>query len=221
MPLNRDTIINRAFEILNESGPDSLTMRRLAQKLAVEAPAIYWHFKNKQELLDEMGTQVMREAAGGAALLESSADWQSWAMSYGQGLRQTLLRYREGARMFSGTRLTDATLYAILDSSLRRLMNAGFSLREAVSGLSTLYSYTIGFVIEEQAVLPMPGEANPQYDLTQRGERINKELHPLAYAAGEEIFTGYASRFQAGLETIIIGMSARLTALSNQQSAKP
>jgi hypothetical protein len=139
-------------------------------------------------------------------LQDQAQSWESWAIAYGVGLRRTLLRYREGARMFSGTRITDIAMYDALEASLRKLTGAGFSLRAALRGMGTLYCYTIGFVIEEQAVQPMPDETNPQYDLAGRNARINRATHPLAYAAGEEIFTDYASRFEAGLEMIVIGM---------------
>ncbi len=46
-----------------------------------------------------------------------------------------------------------------------------FTLRHAVVGLGTLYSYTIGFVIEEQATQFALGKPNPQYDLAARGQR--------------------------------------------------
>ena len=89
-------------------GLEGLTLRRLAARLGVQAPAIYWHFKNKQELLDEMATQVLREALEEAPAFDAAQTWQDWALSYCLGLRRTLLRYREGAKMFSGTYLTDA-----------------------------------------------------------------------------------------------------------------
>ena len=217
MPLDRKAILECAFAILNESGYESLTLRRIAKGLGVQAPAIYWHFKNKQELLDEMGTRVMCEAAE-TAVEDPTLSWESWAIAYGIGLRRKLLQYREGARMFSGTRLTDTRLYDAMEASLRKLTGAGFSLRAALRGMGTLYCYTIGFVIEEQAVQPMPDEVNPQYDLAGRNARINRETHPLAYAAGAEIFTDYASRFQAGLETIVNGMRQ---ALPNSEGTPP
>ena len=145
--------------------------------------------------------------------MDQAQSWEDWAMAYGIGLRRTLLRYREGARMFSGTMLTDTILYDALEVSLRKLIGAGFSLQTALRGMGTLYCYTIGFVIEEQAVRPMLDEVNPQYDLAGRNARINQATHPLAFAAGEEIFTDYPSRFQAGLELIISGMRHSLAQL--------
>ncbi len=98
MPLDRKAILECAFAILNESGYEALTLRRIANGLGVQAPAIYWHFKNKQELLDEMGTQVMYEAATDAQLGTPVPSWESWAMNFGSGLRRTLLRSARGGR---------------------------------------------------------------------------------------------------------------------------
>jgi TetR/AcrR family tetracycline transcriptional repressor len=208
MSLDRRVIVQQAFAILNELGPEALTLRRLAARLGVQAPALYWHFSSKQDLLDEMGTQVIREAAAQQA--DPAQGWEGWAVEYGTGLRRTLLRYREGARIFSGTYLTDASLFAAQEASLRRLTDAGFSLRAAVCGMSTLYSYTIGFVIEEQAIHPMEDEMNPQYDLAARDQRIDPETLPLAYAAGREAFLDHDTRFHAGLQMIVAGMAKSL-----------
>jgi AcrR family transcriptional regulator len=206
-------ILRQAFAILNEAGLESLTLRRLASRLEVQAPAIYWHFKNKQDLLEEMAAQVFREAIAEAPAADSPGHelpWQDWAEAYGEGLRRVLLRYREGAKIFSGTYLTDASIYAQLEASLRRLTNAGFSLRDAVTGMGALYSFTVGFVIEEQAVRPMPEMADPRYDLAVREARIDRERYPLAFAAGAEIFGENDARFRSGTALIVAGMATLL-----------
>jgi AcrR family transcriptional regulator len=208
MPLDQQLILRQAFAILNESGLEGLTLRRLASRLNVQAPAIYWHFKSKQELLDNMATQVFREAVQEAPPFDAEQTWQDWAQHYCLGLRRTLLRYREGAKMFSGTYLTDSALYAPMDASLRKLNSAGFGIRQSVLGLSTLYCFTVGFVIEEQAAMLAPGQQNPQYDLAQRQARIDKEQYPLAYAAGEVSFTGHDTRFLEGVSLIIAGIAS-------------
>ncbi|HEX8806526.1 MAG TPA: TetR family transcriptional regulator, partial [Candidatus Aquilonibacter sp.] len=61
--LSRETIVQAALELLNELGIDGLTVRALASRLGVRAPTLYWHVKNKQELLDEMATEVWRQIA--------------------------------------------------------------------------------------------------------------------------------------------------------------
>lgn len=211
MSLDRQLILRQAFAVLNEAGLEGLTLRRLAGRLGVQAPALYWHFKSKQDLLDEMATEVLRRSINQSAVFDAIQDWAEWALTTYSSLRRTLLAYRDGAKMFSGTYLTDAELYAPMEASLRKLTSAGFTLRQAVVGLSALYSYTIGFVIEEQATQLAPGEPNPQYDRAVREERVNKELYPLAAAAGQEMFFGHDARFAEGIALIIEGMTARLS----------
>lgn len=216
VPLDRTIILGQAFAILNEMGLEGLTLRRLATRLGVQAPAIYWHFKSKQALLDEMATQVFREALQEAPVFDAAQTWQDWALSYCLGLRRTLRRYREGAKMFSGTYLTDATLYAPMDASLRKLTSGGFTLRQSVVNMGVLYAYVIGFVIEEQAVQPVPGEPDPRYDLSHRNERIDKEKYPLAHAAGSVMFRDQDARFLEGVGIIIQGMSASSSSPTTQ-----
>ncbi|EPL8096522.1 TPA: tetracycline resistance transcriptional repressor TetR(D), partial [Klebsiella pneumoniae] len=52
--LNRESVIDAALELLNETGIDGLTTRKLAQKLGIEQPTLYWHVKNKRALLDAL-----------------------------------------------------------------------------------------------------------------------------------------------------------------------
>jgi AcrR family transcriptional regulator len=210
MPLDQTVILLQAFAILNDLGLDGLTLRRLAARLGVKAPAIYWHFKNKQELLDKMATQVFTEALEEAPPFDESQPWRDWARGYCLSLRRTLLRYREGARMFSGTYLTDAALYAPMDASLRKLTSAGFSLRQSVVGLGTLYCFSIGFVIEEQATAIAKAERDPKYDLDHRNARIDKEKHPLAHASGSVTFTDHNTRFLEGVNLIVAGLDSLL-----------
>lgn len=207
MALDRETVVRTALRVLDEAGIDGLTLRKIATALGVQAPALYWHFKNKQELLDEMATTVFADGVGEIYLSSENGAWSEWAIEYGKALRQMLLRYRDGAKMFSGTYLTDAALYAPMEIALRKFADAGFSLRDATVGLSTIYCYTVGFTIEEQAVYPRPGEHNQQYDLTRRAKRIDGAQFPLALAAGEEAFARFDERFERGLQVIIRGLT--------------
>jgi TetR/AcrR family transcriptional regulator, tetracycline repressor protein len=210
MPLDRQLILRHAFEVLNEAGLEGLTLRKLAAKLKVQAPALYWHFKNKQELLDEMGTQVLREAQENEPAWRALPSWRELAFVYCTSLRRTFLRYRDGAKMASGTYLTDTKMFEAMDMSLRRFVSAGFSLRQAVVALTTLYSYTVGFVIEEQATQVALGITNEQYALEVRDKRVNKELYPLAAAAGADMFTNHDSRFEEGVKLIVAGIGLGL-----------
>ena len=207
--LDRPTLVTAALKLLDEVGLDGLSLRRLATTLDVQAPAIYWHFKHKQDLLDEMASTTLVTGIR-QIRLNPAMRWDKWAMAYGKGLRQILLLHRDGARMISGTRLTDTSLYEPMERSLRILANAGFSPRSAVTALTTIYCYVVGFVIEEQAVFPMPGERNDFYNVEKRSERIDPDKLPLARNAGEFLFSDFDRRFNNGLKLIVSGLATQI-----------
>jgi TetR/AcrR family tetracycline transcriptional repressor len=206
MPLDRDRVVLTALRLLDSVGLDGLTLRKIAGELGVQAPALYWHFKSKQELLDEMATRVFRDFVVELGLPSEELPWPDWAAEYGKRLRGMLLRYRDGAKMFSGRYLTDNAFFSSMEAALSKLTTAGFTLRDAACGLLTIYCYAVGFTIEEQAVYPRPGERNEQYDLGKRAERIDAERFPLALAVGEEAFSKFDERFEQGLRMIIRGL---------------
>jgi TetR/AcrR family transcriptional regulator, tetracycline repressor protein len=204
MALDREKVVRTALRLLDKVGLEGLTLRRLAGELRVQAPALYWHFKNKQELLDEMATRVLVDAVG-KILPGEHGDWPEWAMYFGKEMRQMLLRHRDGAKMFSGTYLTDNSVFEPMELALRRFVDAGFSTRDAMCAFKTIYCYTVGFTIEEQAVYPRPGKRDPRYDLSNREQRIDPERFPLALAAGEEMYD-LDERYERGLQVIIRGL---------------
>lgn len=204
--LDRQAVVRTALRVLDKTGLDGLTVRKIASELHVQAPALYWHFKNKQELLDEMATTVFADSVREQGLPRADLSWSAWASESARGLRQTLLRYRDGARMFSGRYLTDPSLYASMEAALAKFTEAGFSLSEAASVLNTLYCYVIGFTIEEQAVFPRRGQRSKQYDPASRSKRIDPNKFPLSLAAGPDAFGQFDERFASGVELIFRGV---------------
>ncbi|MFD0415418.1 TetR/AcrR family transcriptional regulator C-terminal domain-containing protein [Streptomyces sp. NPDC127108] len=209
--LDRRRVARVALDLLNETGLDGLTLRAIAKELDVKAPALYWHFKDKQALLDEMATEMVRGAAADLAGAPD-ADWETSVTTAMRALRRMLLRYRDGAKVYSGTYFTDTSYAAPVEAQLRRLTEAGFTPGAAARALVTATSYTIGYVIEEQATGPRPGAEGAAgaegYDLVARAERLKD--YPLAAAAGEEMFRGYEDGFEAGLAAVVAGVGVTL-----------
>jgi TetR/AcrR family transcriptional regulator, tetracycline repressor protein len=57
--LTREAVTRAALRLLDEVGLEGLTTRRLAAELGVQSPALYWHFRTKQDLLGEMAEAVI------------------------------------------------------------------------------------------------------------------------------------------------------------------
>ena len=205
-PLDRKRVADTALKLLNETGLDGLTLRAIAKELDVKAPALYWHFKDKQALLDEMATEMYRRMVAGTAL-DPDDTWQERMRKVNHGLRAALLAYRDGARVYSGSRFTGTDHAREMEENLRLFTAAGFTLAETVRANATAYAYTIGFVIEEQGVKPLPGERREGYDLGDRARMLAE--YPLAAAAGAEIFEDYDRHIEEGLQLLIAGVAAQ------------
>jgi AcrR family transcriptional regulator len=205
-PLDRERVADTALKLLNEVGLEGLSLRAIAKELDVKAPALYWHFKDKQALLDEMATEMYRRMVAGTPLAPGDS-WQERLLKSNRGLRAALRGYRDGARVFSGSRFTGLVHVEQMEDSLRLFTAAGFTLAQAVRAISTTYLYTLGFVTEEQGVQPMPDERREGYDLDERARRMAD--FPLSAAAGAEIFQDYDRHFEEGLALVIAGVGAR------------
>ena len=57
-----DAVIKAALEILDAEGLENVTLRRIAAKLNVQAPALYWHFKDKSDITDDMAQAILKNA---------------------------------------------------------------------------------------------------------------------------------------------------------------
>ena len=62
MVLSREKILDTAYEVLATYGLADLSMRRLAQELHVAPGALYYHVKNKQQLLILLADYILARA---------------------------------------------------------------------------------------------------------------------------------------------------------------
>ncbi len=147
--LDRQTVIRTALDLLNEVGADGLTTRKLADRLNVQQPALYWHFRNKRVLLDALAEAMLSENHS-HCLPREGEDWRSFLKNNGRSFRKALLSYRDGARIHAGTRPA-APHFATAEAQIRFLCQADFSPENAVRALSVIGHYTVGSVLEQQS----------------------------------------------------------------------
>lgn len=217
MKINREAIARAALTLLNETGLDGLTMRLVAKSLNVQAPALYWHVKNKQELLDAMATIISVEATESLPpdTITPATDtpfWQTWLHTWAQALRTTLLTYRDGARVVAGTNVTHPAITTHLETTLRILEDAGFPPDQSAQALTLVLHYTIGHTIEEQARQghPYPQDQNP-YTPTALAETTNPTRHPRTTKALHYLSTTDPThQFDQALTTILTGLKTTL-----------
>jgi len=49
-----EAVVTAALEILDAEGLQRVTLRQISSKLGVKPPALYWHFRDKQDIIDDM-----------------------------------------------------------------------------------------------------------------------------------------------------------------------
>jgi AcrR family transcriptional regulator len=205
MKINREMVTRAWLKLLDEIGLEQLTLRRLGVELNVQAATLYWHFRSKEELIDDMATTALTDGAKDLLPRRNSGDWKVWARAFGNGLRKTLLKHRDGARMVSGTRLTTTEPLRTTEMIGAQMVAFGFSLRAGVVLISTIYNYTLSFVMEEQAVFPAKDKRAPGYSIAERNARLDPAIFPHHRSASSILFDGYDRRFREGLELILQG----------------
>ena len=57
--LNREAVVQAALEMLDAVGVDGLSMRALADRLGVKAASLYWHLRDKDQLLELVAEAVL------------------------------------------------------------------------------------------------------------------------------------------------------------------
>jgi AcrR family transcriptional regulator len=207
--LSKAAVVQAGLDVLNEAGIDGVTVRAVASRLGVQAPALYWHVRDKQDLLDEMATEIWRRVTAELAALPDGQPWDQAMAEFAAITRRALLSHRDGAKVFSGTYLTDASVLQAQEAGLAQMIQQGFTLADVIRAYSLLYSFTVGFCIEEQAVAQAAASGDDRYSLARRAERLDGHAYPLAVQAGPEIFGDPDARF-ADLVGVIIDAASRM-----------
>jgi TetR/AcrR family transcriptional regulator, tetracycline repressor protein len=207
--ITRERIVAAALELLDDKGMDALTVRALATRLDVRAPALYWHVRNKQELLDEMATEVMRRVTGALAALPPGEGWRADFAAYAHVLRAEYLRHRDGARIFSGTRITDPDVVRMKEPWFERWTAYGWKPADADDAIDVVTAFVVGFVIEEQE-RRQSAETDPtRYSVALRDAWLG-EGASLVKEAGHLQDDG-DQRFERHLDIVLEGLAARLS----------
>src|SRR5262245_50139254 len=196
-------VIAVALELLDERGVDGVTLRDVAARLRVQAPALYWHFAGKSDIVDGMAHALL---SGFVTDLQPPADpqeWRPWLRHAAHGLRDSMLSHRDGARIVAGAGLGRArSLAELIEKMLAVLERAGFDPVTASAGTRAVISYSFGAVIEEQS--PPPDDVpEPQV------KEFLKDYPNIGRSIDAQLRLSPAAQFDLGLELILRGLETR------------
>ena len=206
--LERDKVVTAALQLLDEVGFTGLTLRRLAERLNVKAEALYWHFENKQDLIDALAERIMLGEFERAH--PASHDWRDLMAAVADTHRRALMRYRDGAQLVAHANMRSDVMLNGLEQLLKALQRQGFTLQQAMEGFFAVIRFTIGCVFEDQT--------DPRHRMArteaQHAEAIKRftASHPTVAKAFAESFVGPGKGqdhlFRQGVALILDGMAA-------------
>jgi AcrR family transcriptional regulator len=126
--LSKQVVVDRGLALADAEGLDALTIRRLATELGVTPMALYWHFRNKEELLAALGDQVWRELATD---VDPAAPWHVQMRGLLESLLHVLRSHPCASQLIlEGEKQSDAALVAI-ETVLAVLRRGGFDPEHA------------------------------------------------------------------------------------------
>ncbi|MEV7600721.1 TetR/AcrR family transcriptional regulator C-terminal domain-containing protein [Kitasatospora sp. NPDC089797] len=145
--LTREALTQAALRVLERDGLDGLSMRKVAAEVGVKAASLYWHVRNKQELLDLLSDAIL-------ALAEPpprQEDWRAELHEYCFRYRRLLLDNRDAAKVVAGRLAPGPCLLNVMEDQLDRLRAAGFSDADTAMASYLLGAFVQGFVLQEQS----------------------------------------------------------------------
>ena len=204
-PVTRERVLDAAVELADEGGIDAVSMRKLGQKLGVEAMAIYRHVRDKDDLLDGLVEVVLAQIV----LPPPSGDWKATLRDQVMAARRVMLRHPWAPRLLEERAVGGPAFLGHVDSVLTTLLAAGFSIDLAHHALHVLSSRLFGFQqdifddspkagAEPPPTPPPPAPALDRYPSVSR----------LAQAVSHEGGLGYCDddvEFEFGLDLILEG----------------
>ena len=211
-PLTRERVLRAALELADAGGFESLTMRRLATQLRVEAMSLYNHVANKEDIVDGLVDIVFGEIDVPAP---GALDWKVAMRRRALSIRAALNRHRWAVGLMEGRMNPGPNNIRYHDAVMGCLREAGFPFRAAVHAYSVQDAYIYGFALQEKGLgFETPEESAQKID-AQRAQVPSMDEYPYLLEVATELQEAgydYDAEFEWGLDLILDALERSLAA---------
>ncbi len=205
LPLTRERVLEAALKLADQGGLEGLSMRKLGQALGVEAMALYYHFANKERVLDGIVDLVFGEID----LPAVGDDWKIAMRRRAISVRDALLRHRWAIGLMESRTNPGPANLRHHDAVIGCLRAAGFDMAMVATAYSLLDAYIYGFAMTK---MNLPFEDTS--DIVELSETMLAPFAPGEYQNLADFITehamkpGYdfANEFEVGLDVILDGL---------------
>jgi AcrR family transcriptional regulator len=144
-PLSRDRILRAALELVDEGGIESLSMRKLGQRLGFEAMSLYNHVANKDDLIDGILDLVLAEGE----LPSPTGDWDKAVRASAISVHAALQRHPWACTLVMAPGHIRPARMEYMNALLGRLRTAEFSADETYHAYHVLDGHIFGYSLYE------------------------------------------------------------------------
>ena len=148
IPLSKERVLRAAIAVADQGGIETLTMRKLAQELGVEAMSLYYHVTNKDQVLDGVVDVIISEINAAVSRIEAPADADDWKTAMRMRIlaaRKILLRHPWAPEVIETRTTMSPSIMSYFEGVLGIFRGGGFSYDLAHHAMHALGSRALGF----------------------------------------------------------------------------
>ncbi|WP_322907100.1 TetR/AcrR family transcriptional regulator [Paenibacillus sp. SGZ-1009] len=221
--ISEEKILEASWELLGTDGIEKLSMRRLAERLGIQAPSLYWHFKSKQHLYQGLASQVSKTIVEQCS---GNGDWKDRLSELAITMRQVLNRYPCSAQIMMMTMPSDPDIIRFMNYMLGCVEDTPLEAEQKMQVVTTLLNYVLFFVMDHYQHMRAV-EAIPE----QQHSTLEQELlHTMDTMRVEDSFLfrrmftdqlfelmGSDQSFAFGLRVVLLGIEQVVAEQGQQQ----
>ncbi|WP_147918265.1 TetR/AcrR family transcriptional regulator C-terminal domain-containing protein [Ruania zhangjianzhongii] len=196
--LDRNRIVTAAIQLLDEEGIAELSTRRLAARLGVRSPTLYWHVRDKAELLDLVAEELCADSFD----IDAGLPWRNQLEQGLHQFRSLVLAHRDVAALLRDRPPHGPNRRGHIETTVRILLEAGLTVEDAAGVSRLLVSHVLSTHPGDLAPL---AEAAGEVGSSDDYPNLRRVAPALAGLSGDALF-------ELGMQVILDGIEARLTA---------
>ncbi|MBD7945472.1 TetR family transcriptional regulator [Psychrobacillus sp. FSL K6-2684] len=210
--ISEDKILEASWELLGEEGIEKLTMRRLAHRLGIQAPSLYWYFKSKQNLYQRLANQVSK------IILEefhSEGDWKEQLTELAVTVKSVLSRYPCSTQIMMMTLPHEPDIIRFTNRMLLCVESTPLEQVQKMQVVTTLVNYVYYFVLDDEqhqrnvSAILQAKEMLPREEMICLLDSMNETdvgLFRRMFKNGLFELMGTDRAFEFGLKLILLGV---------------
>ena len=204
--LTRERVLEEALRLVDEAGLEALTMRALAERLSVEAMALYNHVDGKRGLREGISEILWAEFERS---VEPDPDWRQSMRALAAGIRRLAADHPHAFPLLLASRISPAPGLRAFAAQLEVLQSAGVDERRAADVLRAVFGYAYGHAVIDLSSLTVREESPDESgfeSLLALARSLPPDLPPdLAEVARVVCVSDLERQFEVGLEALLAG----------------